>query len=259
MKNSPRVWLAGAVLLLAASASLRAADPAPAKKNGYTVTVEVDVNEQGKPESVALASSEDDTTGAVLTKMAIAMAAKAEFPPREKDGHAVKYKAKMPFFFPIEDDEGAEANEQPRPRVKREGVIQPAYPLEESKAGEVGGVILELIIGADGKVTTLKTLRASKPAFEASAVQAVKQWTFVPAMADGHAVETRWRLAIVFESSHKMMEELKYRIAPRPSLGTFIIGHNEDVPEAPAAAPAEGAPGASKAEASPPSVNTPAK
>lgn len=247
MKKFTRVWLLGAALLVGMGASLRAADPEPAKKNGYTINLEVDVSEQGKAERVVLLNGDDDTNGAMLTKLAMAMAGRTEFPPRQKDGHAVKYKVRAPYFFPIEDDEGAQANEQPRPVVK--DAIQPGYPLAEAKAGEVGGAILELIIGADGKVTSLKTLRASKPSFEQAAVQAVKQWTFIPAVAGERAVETRWRMAVVFESSAKMAD-VKFRVPPRPSLGSFIVVHNEDAPESPAPA---------KAEEIPPAVTTPAK
>lgn len=232
MKKHPRVWwLAVALLLASGGASLRAETPAEPKKNGYTVETEVVVDEQGKPESVALLSSEDQSAGEFLTKMAVAMAARSEFPPRLKDGKPVKYKARMPFFFPIPDDEGPAINEQPRPRVRKDGVIQPAYPLAEAKAGEVGGAVLEIIVGADGNVTSAKVMRASKPVFGAAALQGVKQWKFIPAMAGETPVETRWRLAVVFESSKKMMEDYTLRVPPRPSFGTFVVGHNEDVPE----------------------------
>lgn len=220
---------------------LRAADAPTNGKHGYTATFTVKVDEQGNPEEVSLYRSDDDTPDSILNKMAAAMALKAKLPPRTKDGHPVKYIARVPFFFPIEGDEGAEANNQPKPRGRGDVSKQPTYPPEMAEKGIVGGVILELVIDAKGDLARVTTLRASHPEFEKAALDAVNTWKFHPAEKDGTPVETRWRVAIVFETPEHLVD-LKWRVPPRPALGTFMaIRSNHplmDEEPAPAATPA---------------------
>jgi TonB family protein len=231
-----RPLLASLVILsLGLGPRLFAAETDPALASGYTVTVELRMNEEGSPEGIRLIDSEDTTPGEVLDKMAIAMAQQLKLPPREKDGHRVKFSARIPYFFPIEGDEGAASNKGPKPHPKLPA-IQPAYPLALAEQEIVGGAILELVVNSEGRLTRLTTLRASRPEFEQAATQAVSQWTFAPAMKDGKAVEARCRLAVVFESPDKMAD-LKWRIAPRPSLGSIVVGHNNKIPPTPAPAP----------------------
>ena len=232
--KSLRFYPALILLFLGFSQPLAAADaPGSATKPGYTVTVELSMTEEGTPDGIKLVDTEDTSVGEVMSKMALAMAAQVKLPPHEKDGRKVRFTARVPYYFPIEGDEGAAANNGPKPRVKY--AIQPAYPLELAEKGESGGAILELVIDAAGGIARLTTLRASRPEFAQAATQAVSQWTFVPAEKDGHPVETRWRMAVVFETPDNMVG-LNWRIAPRPSLGSFIVGHNNKIPPAPAAA-----------------------
>lgn len=247
----PRLpWRIAVLTLCTFGFSLQAAESAPAAtpddhKNGYTVTVQVKVSAKGEPENVKVVSSDDPNVGDVLTKMAVAMAMKLKLPPRAKNGAPAEYTARVPFFFPIEDDEGAAANDLPKPKLKE--AVQPVYPLDLRDRGEVGGVVLELVVDAEGKLTRLTTLRASHPEFEAAAVEAVKKWTFAPAQKDGKPVESRSRLAIVFENETSMAD-LKWRIPPRPSLGSFtVVRPNHPLPDP----DAPGAPATSTTPANP--------
>jgi hypothetical protein len=65
-----------------------------------------------------------------------------------------------------------------------------------------------------------RVLRSSHPEFANAAHAAVKQWQFAPAKKDDVAVESRWRIAINFSVNNKEADWL-WRIAPRPSLGSF--------------------------------------
>jgi TonB family protein len=210
----------GVVLLCCVAATLQGAD-AP-KKNGYTVMVEVRVNEEGKIESASVVNSEDVSAGEVLTKMAVAMALRMDVPPQQKNGKPVRATFRAPFFFPIEDDEGPEAAILPIPRPKPEAAVMPAYPPALREAGVVGGAVLELSVDEEGKLTHLTTLRASHPEFEAAAKDALHKWAFVPAQRDGKPVASRSRVAIVFETESEMAD-LEWRIAPRPKLGSFVV------------------------------------
>jgi TonB family protein len=211
----------GAMLLGCVAQPLSAADQA-AKKHGYTVTVQMKVNEEGVVQSASVLDSEDVSAGEVLTKMAVAMALKTKIPPQMKDGKAVPATVRAPFFFPIENDEGPDAAALPLPRPKKESAVMPAYPPALRDAGVVGGAVLELKVDDTGKLTHVTTLRASHPEFEAAAKEAMSKWVFAPALKEGKPVESRARIAIVFETEGEMAD-LKWRIAPRPSLGAFVV------------------------------------
>ena len=210
---------------------------APASKPGYTVTVELQINENGIPEGYKIIDSQDPTVGEILDKVAISKAIRLQLDPREKDGHRVKYIARVPFYFPpIEGDEGAESNKGPRPVGKTGN--KPVYPQALRDQGVAGGAILEFFVTTDGKVDRLKTLRSSRPEFAQAATEAVSGWVFHPALQDGKPIETRWRMAVIFETKSNMAD-LVWRLPPRPSLGTFVVAYDDVKPvAAPAAAPA---------------------
>lgn len=215
-----------------------AADSTAPKKNGYTVTFEIKVNAEGEEETLKIVDSDDTTSDNFIDRMATALALNTDLPQREKDGKPIAYTARVPFFIPIEGDEGAEANNAPRPIGTGELTV-PLYPEEMWAASEVGGVIFELQIDATGKLTKLTTLRASHPEFEAAARETLEKWQFRPAEKDGQPVACRWNMGVVFEMDGKFVD-LKYRVPPRPSLGVLkIIPHPDRGVEAD---DAEGAP-----------------
>jgi len=219
--------------------------------NGYNIKVEVKVNEKGEVESLGRVETDEHGNGDVLTKMALVMAARVQMPVREKDGKPVKYTAIMPFHFPIEGDEGpASQTAQPRP-IGTGGLYYPVYPEDMAAQNIVGGVVYELTIDTKGDIARLTTLRASHPQFDEASRKALAKWKFKPAVKDGQPVETRWRIAIVFETD-QVMADIKWRVAPRPSLGTFFCLHDNSPRPAPEAAPAGQAPAAQPAAASDP-------
>lgn len=225
MKHLLRLTLCAALTLGAVVYSAAAAEdasPAAAAKNGYTVTVAIKVDETGKIETVKLIDSEDRSPGDILNKMAMAMALKTNMPARQKDGKPIKYTAHVPFHFPIEGDEGAASDLLPKPKVVYQGAAMPAYPAQFREQGVVGGAVLELIVDAQGNLKQLTTLRASHPEFEAAAREALSKWKFIAAQKDGQPVQSRARIAIVFETE-ETMADLRWRVAPRPSIGSFVV------------------------------------
>lgn len=206
---------------------------------GYKVVVEIAFDEQGAAEEAKVVESDDPTGVQLLNQIAIRLAEDITQPPRtDKEGKPVKFKARAPFNFPVEGDEGPEANNAPKPALKAAPL--PVYPENLAAAGEVGGAIVELVIGTDGAVRQATVLRSSHPEFANAAYLAVQQWQFTPAQKDGAAVESRWRVAVNFSVDNKEADWM-WRIAPRPSLGSFTAVR---VPVAPAATPAEAAPAA---------------
>jgi len=228
--NTRRLFLALAALSF--GLSLSAADPAAEAKNGYTVVLDMKVTEAGVVDDAKVVSSDDRSVDHILDRMAMEAARVMKLAPRLKDGKAVVYTARAPFKFTVEDDEGPDANNAPKPSIHH--AIQPIFPAELAAKSEVGGVILEAVIGVDGKISALKVLRSSHPEFAQAATTAVNQWTFTPAKKDGVPVESRWRLAISFETD-ALRADWKWRFAPRPALGNYAVVHRT-LPDAPAAA-----------------------
>ncbi len=231
--NIRRLLLSLAALSLGLGHSLAAADKAAESKNGYTVVLDLKVTEAGAVEDAIVVTSDDTSVDHILDRMAMEAARVTKVPPHLKDGKAVKFTARAPFLFTVEDDEGPDANKAPKPSIH--SAEQPIFPAELAAKGEVGGVILEAVIGVDGKISSLKVIRSSHVEFAMAATTAVKQWTFIPAKKDGVAVESRWRLAISFESD-VLRADWKWRFAPRPALGNYSVVHRT-LPSEPVAMP----------------------
>ena len=76
----------------------------------------------------------------------------------------------------------------------------PIYP-EEAKAARIQGVvILEAIIGADGRVADARILR-SIPALDQAALDAVRQWQYTPTMMNGVPVPVIMTVTVQFTLS----------------------------------------------------------
>jgi TonB family protein len=207
---------------------------------GYQVIVEITYDEQGNAVDGKVVSSDDPTGAQTLNQIALDLSAKVKQTPRVgKDGKPQPFKVRAPFNFPVEGDEGAAANQAPKPALKQ--AAQPVYPENLAAAGTTGGVILELIIGGDGQVKKADVMRTSHTEFANAAQAAVLRWQFVPAQKDGVAVESRWRIAVNFSVDGKV-PEWQWVVAPRPNLGAFTCVR----PKLPAAEPAAAAPAEKK-------------
>ena len=79
-------------------------------------------------------------------------------------------------------------------------MVEPKYPEEAKKAGKDGTVILKVTVGVDGKVVvaTVADDVADCPSLSASALQAIRQWTFEAATEDGEPVEMEVMIPVEF-------------------------------------------------------------
>jgi protein TonB len=73
----------------------------------------------------------------------------------------------------------------------------PVYPEIARKARVSGYVIVEAIIGTDGRVTSARVLRSS-PLLDQAAIAAVLQWTYRPTMLNGVAVPVIMTVTVTF-------------------------------------------------------------
>jgi protein TonB len=87
------------------------------------------------------------------------------------------------------------------PVLVPESKIEPEYPELARVARLEGNVILQAIIHSDGTVGDVEVLRTNRPnmGFEDSAVEAVKQWRYKPAMQNGRPVEVYFTVFVEFK------------------------------------------------------------
>ena len=83
------------------------------------------------------------------------------------------------------------------PRVL--GRVEPAYTRAAIDARLEGAVILELVIGEDGTVESVRVLRSLPLGLTERAVAAVRRWRFEPSTLDGRPIKVRYRLTVHFQ------------------------------------------------------------
>jgi protein TonB len=76
--------------------------------------------------------------------------------------------------------------------------VDPRYPQVAQAARVAGVVILEAVIGPDGRVTDVKILR-SVPLLDDAAVEAVRQWEYTPTMLNGVPVPVIMTVTVNFQ------------------------------------------------------------
>jgi TonB family protein len=75
---------------------------------------------------------------------------------------------------------------------------KPKYPKNERKARHEGMVKLRLVVGSDGDPRNIAVSRTLSPDFDESAIEAVKQWKFKPAIKDGRPVPVLINVEVEF-------------------------------------------------------------
>jgi len=86
--------------------------------------------------------------------------------------------------------------EMSRPRALQP--IQPRYTEPARRAGVQGTVIVEAIIDEKGHATNVRVVRGLPMGLDRSAVEAIQQVTFLPAMRNGRPVKVYFNLTVNF-------------------------------------------------------------
>ena len=115
--------------------------------------------------------------------------------------------------------------DEPIPRVGQANVappvftkrVSPVYPERALAIKLQGYVILEAILREDGVIEDIKVLRGlgkGKFGFEKAAIEALKQWEFLPGKVDGMLSDVRMTLKIdfVIEEKHNPVALLDWRV-----------------------------------------------
>ena len=79
--------------------------------------------------------------------------------------------------------------------------VHPEYPKDAIRRGEQGSVLLEMVIGTDGKVKEVNPI-AGAPVFMGPATDAVRQWEYRPYIVDGKPVEVYTITTVSFTIGH---------------------------------------------------------
>lgn len=79
--------------------------------------------------------------------------------------------------------------------------VEPAYTPEAKEAKIQGGVVITLVVNAQGRADDIKVTRSLDPGLDANAVAAVSQWLFKPGTKEGQPVD----VAVTIEINFKLL------------------------------------------------------
>lgn len=77
-------------------------------------------------------------------------------------------------------------------------MVPPVYPEEAKKAGKTGEVVVQILVGVDGKVKEAKVLKSDNDIFNNSAMDAAKKMILSPGISKEDKVVEAW-VAIPFK------------------------------------------------------------
>lgn len=75
---------------------------------------------------------------------------------------------------------------------------QPRYPPNARDAGFKGAVVVEIIVGIDGRVSHAKVVRGSAP-FDRPTLEAVRRWRYMPVFHQGKPIVWKSTVTVRFE------------------------------------------------------------
>ena len=153
------------------------------------------------------------------------------FAPARKAGQPVAADLRVPFVL-LRDDGERLSGKQTLPRVIAR--VHAFYPMSMGRSGLRGDVLVGFVVDREGRVTNAYVIRSLNPAFDESALKAVRQWKFEPGRIGGAPVNTHMQLSIAFRlddtpeggdpvlsierraKQSNLPPELRYDIAPKP-------------------------------------------
>ena len=107
--------------------------------------------------------------------------------PEEKDAEENKLKT-------VSKD--SECDEITHPEAIQK--VNPKYPEEARKAKIMGIVIVETVINENGTVDDIEVVESPDELLSEAAIEAVRQWTFEPALCDGRPVGVYYNVTLKF-------------------------------------------------------------
>ena len=118
-----------------------------------------------------------------------------QFAPARKGGQPVAADLEVSVVF---QEPLCRKSEADFVKPKPVDLIDPKYPSFLKQAGFSGEVDVTYVVNVEGRVTEVVANKSTHPAFEDTALRAVKEWRFVPATIHGQPVSSRAMQRIVF-------------------------------------------------------------
>jgi TonB family protein len=81
-------------------------------------------------------------------------------------------------------------------------LVPASFPPELRRTENLGQVLLEIEVSAEGQVVEAKVVRSVSPASDAEALRTVRQWKYQPARRGDQAVAVRKRACVTFQMKH---------------------------------------------------------
>jgi TonB family protein len=80
----------------------------------------------------------------------------------------------------------------------------PVYPVQAKLNRDIvdGAVVLDAVIGKDGRVQSLKVLKSLRADYDESALEAVKDWTYQPYLINGEPTEVETTITVNYSTEH---------------------------------------------------------
>ena len=175
------------------------------------VIVKLLVSDTGDVEAVEVVSGDP-----ILARAAVAAARKWKFKPFIKGGKPVKASTTIPFDFaftekvtdktPPADPTTIDNQGNSQPVHISQGVatgllihkVEPVYPMLARVNHVQGTVVLNAIIGKDGRIAQLTPV-SGPPELISPAVGAVQQWRYKPYLLNGEPVQVQTQVIVIFK------------------------------------------------------------
>jgi TonB family protein len=87
--------------------------------------------------------------------------------------------------------------------------VRPLYPASLVGSGIEGTVVIEGLLGTDGRMKDMRVVSSSHPAFERSALDAVGAWEFTPTLLNGRTIDVRINVNVNFAATSAEPAPLK--------------------------------------------------
>lgn len=117
-----------------------------------------------------------------------------KFAPARHEGKAIAAEVHFPFVIMTRGQPDAKG--KPPLPIKRG---KPVYPMAMRKSGLRGEVLVDFIVDIEGRVRHPVVTRSLNPAFDAPALDAIRQWVFEPARKGDIPVNAHVQQALTFQ------------------------------------------------------------
>lgn len=165
-----------------------------------TLWATVKVNAKGETDGIAL----ENPAGEKLLPAIRASLKQWRFAPARKAGAAIDGQLRVAFFvLPSPSPKLAEKMTPPRVIARK----QPDYPIILRASRLRGEVLVEFVVSEEGKVEDATIARTTNPAFNEPALEAIRKWTFQPAMQNNKAVKAKLQQPVTFDLADTIAED----------------------------------------------------